>query len=167
MAIMNLRTRLGVLPSLMFGLALFGIGIYTLNYVVNSWWPFDVARLDLVRATALDRVDATSIIEAANIEIILAFLGTIFITITGLSLPLAFVLNKRFSTFANVRLEQSESPRFFVTLRQSMAFGLWITFCVWLQMNRALGIAVALLVLAVLILFEILLQLRSRAVHLE
>ncbi|MCP5101705.1 MAG: hypothetical protein GY943_39690 [Chloroflexi bacterium] len=167
MASMNLRNRLGVLPSLLFGAAIFVVGAYTLNYVVNSWWPFDVTRLDLVRSTALDQVDAASILEAANLEIVLAFLGSIFITITGLSVPLAYVLNQRFSNYANKQLEQAEPPRFLVTLRQSMAFGLWVTFCVWLQMNRALGIAVALLLLGVLILFELLLQLRTRATHLD
>jgi uncharacterized membrane protein (UPF0136 family) len=43
-----------------------------------------------------------------------------------------------------------------------MWVGSWAAFCVWLQMNRTLGLAVAILVAVVLILFEMLLQLRQR-----
>ena len=159
---MNLGERLGVLPSLFLGLGLFGIGIYALDSIVNNWWPFDVARIDLVRATALDNADAAAILDAANMEIVLAFLGVVLVTITGLALPLAYFLNKRFSGYANRQLGQSEAPRFLVTLRQSMWVGLWTAVCVWLQMNRALNAAAALLVAAVLVLFEILLQVRAR-----
>ena len=162
---MNLRERLGILPYLLLGIGLFGIGLYTLNYIVNSWWPLDVARIDLVRATATDQIDAASILEAANWEIILVLLSVIIITITGLTLPLAYLLNKRLNLYANSQLGQFESPSFLVTLRQSMAAGIWVAFCLWLQMNRSFGIAVALLVAVVLILFEFLLQLRSRAVR--
>jgi hypothetical protein len=44
-----------------------------------------------------------------------------------------------------------------------MWVGLWASFCVWLQMNRLLSVAMALLVAVVLIMFEFLLQLRTRA----
>ncbi|KAA3656286.1 MAG: hypothetical protein DWQ04_31535 [Chloroflexi bacterium] len=160
---MNLRARLGILPFLLLGIGLFGIGLYTMTYIVNSWWPLDVTRIDLIRATALDQIDAASILEAANIEIILVLLGSVVLTMTGFSLPLAYLLNKRLNMYANKQLGQSESPRFLVTLRQSMAAGFWVAFCLWLQMNRAFGIAVALLVAGVLILFEFLLQIRTRA----
>lgn len=147
--------KLGVIPSLLLGLGLIFIGLTGMNYVVNSWWPFDVTRLDLVRDVALDRADPTLLVEAANLEIILAFLGTVLITFTGISLPLMYVLNKRFSLTLH--------PRFLVTLRQAMWVGFWVAFCIWLQMNRAFGIAIALLAAAVLILFEVLLQVRTRA----
>lgn len=147
--------KLGVIPSLLLGLGLIFIGLTGMNYVVNSWWPFDVTRLDLVRDVALDRADPTLLVEAANLEIILAFLGTVLITFTGISLPLMYVLNKRFSLTLH--------PRFLVTLRQAMWVGFWAAFCIWLQMNRAFGIAIALLAAAVLILFEVLLQVRTRA----
>lgn len=160
---MNLRERLGILPFLLLGIGLFGIGLFTLDYIVNSWWPLDVTRIDLIRATALDQIDAASILEAANFEIILVLLGVVVVSITGLALPIAYLLNRRLNQYANQHLDQSESPRFLVTLRQSMAVGLWGAFCLWLQMNRAFGIAVALLVAVVLILFEFLLQLRTRA----
>jgi hypothetical protein len=41
--------------------------------------------------------------------------------------------------------------------------GLWVAFCLWLQMNRTLGVAVAALGAAVVILFEVVLQIRARA----
>lgn len=154
--------RLGVIPSLLLGLGLAFIGLTGMNYVVNSWWPFDVTRLDLVRDVALDRADSTLLLEAANLEIILAFLGTVLITFTGLALPLMYVLNKRFR-LQTTALAQPLHPRFLVTLRQAMWVGFWVAFCIWLQMNRAFGMAIALLAAAVLILFEILLQVRTRA----
>ena len=132
---------------------LFFIGAVSLNHIVNSWWPFDVGRLDLVRATALNRADATLILESANPQIILAFLATILLAVTGLVLPLVSFLNKRFVS--------SQPPTYFVVVRQSMWVGLWVAFCVWLQMNRTLGLAVAGLVAAVLVMFEALLQVRT------
>lgn len=160
---MNLNERLGVLPSLLLGVLLTVIGVYTLDYIVNNWWPFDVTRIDLVRATALGRAEATDMMRAANMEIVMAFLAAVLITVTGVMLPLAFVLNKRFSLFVNDQLNQGMTPRFIVTLRQAIAVGLWVAFCIWLQMNRSLGIAVALLAGVVLILFELMLQIRARA----
>ena len=153
--------RLGALPILMLGSGLFLVGLAAMGHIVNNWWPFDVSRLDLVRATAMDRADAASLLEAANNEIIMAFLALVLVTITGLALPLAYILNQR---FLRVKLlpGQPVAPPFLVMLRQAMGAGVWVTFCVWLQMNRALGFAVAGLVAAVLILFEILLQVRTR-----
>lgn len=155
--------RLGVLPSLLLGAALFIIGLLAILHIINNWWPFDVVRLDLVRSTAQGEVEAASILEAANQEIILAFLGAVLITVTGLALPLAYFANQRFSHFLDSRSERSVPPQFHVTLRQAMWVGIWVAFCVWLQMNRALGPAVAFLVAGVLILFEIMLQIRARA----
>ena len=42
-----------------------------------------------------------------------------------------------------------------------------MAFCLWLQMNRTLGVAVAALVAAVLILFEVVLQIRARAASVQ
>jgi hypothetical protein len=155
--------KFGVLPSLVLGIALFLLGLLVINHIVNNWWPFDVIRLDLVRATALGHVEAASILQAANREIILAFLGATLITITGLALPLAYYVNKRFSHYLDQRSGRSRPPEFHVTLRQAVWVGLWVSFCLWLQMNRALSLAVAVLVATVLILFEIMLQIRARA----
>jgi hypothetical protein len=156
--------RLGVMPLLLLGGGLFVIGLLAGQHIINNWWPFDVSRLDLVRATALDRVDSTAILEAANFDIILAFLAVIMVTVTGLTLPLVFILNRRFlrgkSPFGIA------NPSFVITLRQSMWVGLWTTFCIWLQMNRLLSAALAVLVAVVLIMFELLLHIRTRAADL-
>ncbi|MEM7116304.1 MAG: hypothetical protein AAF614_27970 [Chloroflexota bacterium] len=152
--------RLGVIPSLLFGISLLGLGLLSINYIVDNWWPFDVERLDLIRDTAVGTIDAPTLLAAANNEIIFAFLGAVLITITGLVLPLVFFLNRRFGN-------RESTPGFLLTLRQAMFVGIWVAFCIWLQMNRSLGLAVMVLVAVVLILFEFLLQVRTRAAGLS
>jgi ABC-type xylose transport system permease subunit len=147
--------RLGALPFLLLGLALLWLGALATGYIVDNFWPFD-PRLDLVRATALGRIDAVTILQSANGELIVAFLAGVAASITGLVLPLVYYLNRRFG---------SHFPSFWVVLRQSMWVGLWFAFCVWLQMNRTLGLAVALLVAAVFVMVEFLVQVRTRAVQ--
>lgn len=154
--------RLGVLPFFLLGLGLCFIGIMAMNYIVNSWWPFDVARIDLVRDVAQDRADVTTLLEAANLEIIFTFMAAILITVTGIFLPLSYLLNKRFGHLLYPNAAQPISPRFLVVLRQAMWVGFWAVFCIWLQMNRTFGFAVALLVAGVLFVFELLLQIRTR-----
>jgi hypothetical protein len=146
--------KLGIIPYLILGLGLLALGILAMNHAVDNWWPFDVARLDLVRATALDQVDPAALMESANVDIVFAFLCAVIAAATGVALPVIYFLNKRFG---------EESPHFLVVLRQSMWIGFWVSFCLYLQMNRMLGIAVALLVAAVLILFEFIVQVRTRA----
>ena len=152
--------RLGILPSLLIGAALFVLGLLAMSYIVNNFWPFDVNRLDLVRGSVTGQADAPLLLEAADMQILLAFLATVLMAVTGLALPLAWLLNKRLD-------KQAGNPNFWVVFRQAVGAGFWVAFLVWLQMNRALGLAVALLVAGVLILFEIMLQIRSRAASVE
>ena len=147
--------RLGFLPFLIAGLALFVVGILTINHIVNNFWPIDVERLDLIRDTAFGEAEATSLLRAANVEVIMAFLAGVWIAVTGIVLPLA--------SFLNLRFAPESSFHWFVALRQSMWVGIWVAFCAWLQMNRSFGIGVAILVAAVLVMFEVLLHIRSRA----
>jgi hypothetical protein len=154
--------RLGVYPSLFLGIGLLLVGTFTVNHIVDNWWPFEVERLDLVRATALHTIEAAVLLDAANMQIILAFLASALVAATGLALPLAYVLNRRFGNGGG-GAANGATPRFLVLVRQSMWVGLWVAFCLWLQMNRALGFAVAALVAAVLAMFELLLQVRTRA----
>ena len=150
----QLKSRLGILPTLLLGLALLVLGVMAMNQIVDSWWPFNVERLDLVRATAEGRVDASTMMEVANLEVVIAFLAALLVAVTGIALPLADLLNRRFAR---------RPVGFLVILRQSMWVGFWAAFCTWLQMNRTLNLAVAVLVAGVLILFEFLLQLRTRS----
>lgn len=151
--------RLRILPVLLLGAGLVMLGILALNHIANTMWPFDVSRIELVRATAQQRVDASMLLAAANSEIILAFLASVVVAVTGLALPIAYFMNKRFDP----QYQAGEPPSMMTITRQALLAGLWIAFCVWLQMNRTLGVAVAVLVAGVFILFEILLQIRARA----
>lgn len=146
--------KMGALPYILFGLALILIGLVALNHLTNLWL-FDASqRIDLLRALAADQADSTMIIEAALPEMILAFLSLVLVVGTGIALPLAYFLNKRF---------RWGPLHYLIMLRQAMWFGCWLAFSVWLQMNRALGIAALVLVAIVLILVELLLQIRGRA----
>jgi hypothetical protein len=155
--------RFNFISALVLGILLLVIGLLAMEYVVNNWWPIDINRLDLVRAAVQDRADAASLLEAANFEIILVFLATVLTAVTGLVLPISYLLNRRFAAYTDRRFGEIGVSRLLVALRQSMAAGIWVAFCLWLQMNRSFGLAVALLVATVLILFEILLQIRGRA----
>lgn len=150
--------RLGISPYLLLGLGLLILGLMAMNHIVDNWWPFDVERLDLVRATALGQVDPVSLMDAANTEIILAFLSAVLVAAIGVALPIAYFLNWRFGPS-----EEDSNPHFLVVLRQAMWFGFWVSFCLWLQMSRMLGVAAAILVAGVLILLELMLQIRTRA----
>lgn len=151
----KLTARLGIVPFFLLGIGLLVIGLLSMRHVMNNFWPIDVGRLDLIRDAALDRTEATLILQAANPDVIVAFLAGVLVAATGLVLPLAYFLNRRFSP--------DKPIHFLVVMRQAIWVGLWIAFCVWLQMNRTLNLGVALLVAAVLLIVEFLLQLRTRA----
>lgn len=148
--------RLGSLPFFLLGAGLLALGLLAMNYIVNNFWPIDVGRLDLVRSSALGTADAPALLEAREGEILLGFLASLMVAVTGLAMPLVYYLNRRLQPGAS-------PPAYLTVLRQSLWIGLWVAFCAWLQMNRTLGLAVALLVAFVLFLFELLLQVRRRA----
>lgn len=151
--------RLGVIPVLLLAAGLVLLGALAIDRIVNTMWPFDVSRIELVRATAQQRVDAAMLLAAANNDVIFAFLASVIVFFTGLALPLSYYLNRRLSPPAL----RNQPPPFLSVIRQALWVGLWFAFCLWLQMNRTLGVAVAVLVAAVLILFEVVLQIRARA----
>ena len=140
------------------GSALCAVGFLAINQILNSFWPIEVDRLDLVRAVALDQAEPSQLMRSANLEIILSFLAAILISVTGLMLPVAHFLNKRFS--------QTESSSYLVVLRQAMWVAIWAAFCTWLQLNRAFGWGVAILVAAVFLVLEVMLQVRTKAADL-
>lgn len=149
-------TRYGLIFFAVIGGGLFVLGMAAVVYIFNAWWPIDVARLDLVRDTALGQANVTRLLEAINWEIMIAFLSGWMVAATGLALPFSYYLNKRFG-------RPEFSPSFLVVLRQAVWVGLWFTFCLWLQIHRAFGPAIASLVAVVLVLVEILLQVRTKA----
>ena len=151
--------RLGVVPVLLLSAGLFLLGVLAVDRIVNTMWLFDVSQIDLARAVVQQRADAPTLLAAANDEVLVAFLASIIVAVTGLVMVPMYYVNKRF----NPPGFRDEPPVFLSVLRQSMFFGFWAAFCIWLQMNRTLGLAVALLAGAVLILFELVLQIRERA----
>jgi hypothetical protein len=151
--------RLGVVPVLLLAAGLFVLGALAVDRIVNTMWLFDPGRIELARAVAQQRVDAGTLIAAANGEILAAFLASIITAVTGLALIPLYYVNKRL----NQTTLPGRPPVFLVVLRQAMFVGFWVAFCLWLQMNRTFGIAVALLAGAVLVLFELVLQIRERA----
>ncbi len=155
----RLFRRLGVLPVLLLSVGLLALGALAVDRVVNTMWLFDPSRLELVRATAQQRVDAGTLLAAANAEVLIAFLASVVVAVTGLVMFPLYYVNKRF----NPPGFRDQPPVFLAVLRQSLFAGLWIAFCLWLQMNRTFGVAVAVLAAAVLVLFELVLQIRERA----
>ncbi len=155
----RLFRRLGVLPVLLLSVGLFALGALAVDRVVNTMWLFDPSRLELVRATAQQRVDAGTLLAAANTEVLIAFLASVVVAVTGLVMVPFYYVNKRF----NPPGFRDQPPVFLAVLRQSLFAGLWVAFCLWLQMNRTFGVAVAVLAAAVLVLFELVLQIRERA----
>lgn len=151
--------RLGVVPVMMLSAGLFLLGVLAVDRIVNTMWLFDVTRIDLARAVVQQRADAPTLLAAANGEILVAFLASVVVTFTGLGMVPIYYLNKRL----NPPDLRDQPPVFLSVVRQSLFVGLWAAFCVWLQMNRTFGVAVALLAAAVLVLFEMVLQIRNRA----
>ena len=151
--------RLGVVPVLILSIGLFLLGALAIDRVVNTLWLFDVTRIDLARAVVQQRADAPTLLAAANGEILVAFLASVIVAFTGLAMVPMYYVNKRF----NPPGFRDQPPVFLSVLRQSLFVGLWAAFCVWLQMNRTFGLAVAVLAAAVLVLFEMVLQIRNRA----
>ena len=138
---------------------LFLLGALAVDRIINTMWVFDVTRIDLARAVVQQRADAPALLAAANNEVLVAFLASIVVAVTGLVMVPMYYVNKRF----NPPGFRDQPPVFLSVIRQSLFVGLWAAFCVWLQMNRTLGVAVALLAAAVLVLFELVLQIRARA----
>lgn len=154
MSMKSIVSQFGIIQAFLVGLGLVVLGLVSLNHILNSFWPIDVARLDLVRAAARGQAGSTILMEAANPVVILVFLAAVLIIVIGFFLPIAYFFNRRFG--------QGTSSVFVTALRQATWVGCWFAFCTWLQMHRTLGLGVAVLVAVVLVVIELLLQLKSR-----
>ncbi len=87
------------------------------------------------------------------------FFAAIWLTVSGVVLPLVWLLHRRFG-----RPDAGESWRsFFKIVRQASWVGIWVCSCAWLQTNRTLNWAMALLILVVLILVEVMVLTRLEA----
>ena len=154
----KVTSRISFVPYLIIGSALFLVGLLAVNHILNSFWPIEVDRLDLVRAVAMDQAEPSQLMRSANLEIIFSLLAAVLVSVVGLMLPVANFLNKRFS--------QGETSSSLVVLRQAMWVAIWASFCMWLQINRAFGWGVAILVAAVFFVLEVMLQVRTKAADL-
>ena len=65
---MSFFKKLGVLPFLLIGILLFILGLLTLNSIVNSWWPFNVERIDLVRAVTTGQIEAATLLDEGKVK---------------------------------------------------------------------------------------------------
>lgn len=87
------------------------------------------------------------------------FFAGIWLGVSGVSMPLAWLLHRRFDSPD----AGASWPSFGVLARQAVWAGVWVTACAWLQMHRTLNWAMALLLLLVFILLEALLLTRREA----
>ncbi|MBN1316939.1 MAG: hypothetical protein JXA42_15775 [Anaerolineales bacterium] len=86
-----------------------------------------------------------------------SFFVSLWLGICGAVLPLIWFLHRRFAS-----PEAGETWHSFGMLsRQAAWVGSWATLCAWLQMHRTLNWAMALLLLAVFVLLELLMQTRQ------
>jgi hypothetical protein len=56
--------RIGATPFVILGGLGLVIGLLAMNHIMVNFWPIDVSRLDLSRDTALDRAEATLLLQA-------------------------------------------------------------------------------------------------------
>lgn len=161
--------RLGVTPVWLAGWLVLATGLLWLNWLVNNTWPVSVHLSqaefdDLKRAVVTGRLDAAGLLENSNPEAVLAFLGGVLAAMAGLVMPLVYFINRRFRPRSTLPPSQLVIVPFKLVARQSLWFGVWASVCAYLQMQRALGLAVALLIAAILGLIEGMLLVRARAV---
>jgi len=86
------------------------------------------------------------------------FFVLLYMAVAGTSIPLAKLLNNRF------RGSYPEPPDW-ISVRQSLWIGLFVTTCVWLQIPRVLNGAIAFFLALSLAVIEIFLRLRERSQH--
>ncbi len=84
-----------------------------------------------------------------------AFFFFAVLGLTGLALPAAAFLNKRFPS--------NPPPNHVVILRQAIWAGIYLPTLAWLRIGRVLNISIAILLIAGLVLIEMLLRLRERS----
>ena len=82
------------------------------------------------------------------------FFFLLILAATGTALPFVWLLHRRFAS------DRAPAP---VLLRQGLWVGLYTSLCTWLQINRSLGLSLALLIAAGLAAFEWFLRLRERS----
>jgi len=88
-----------------------------------------------------------------------AFFVLLYMAIAGSSIPFLKLLNRRFSG------RRFAPPPDWVSLRQSLWLGLYVCICAWLQIPRVLNGTLAFFLALSVIVIEIFLRLRERALY--
>ena len=157
--------RFGLWITLVLAFALASIGGSILMQLVNNVWlvPENSPDHELVRRTVMNgTADATIIMQAADRGMLAIFLLCTLAIGMGVAMPIVYFVNKRMEL-----TRRAVPPTFFAVLRQGLWVGLWLSFCVWLQMSRTFGLPVALLIAVVFVLFEVLFHVRQQNVSLS
>ena len=157
--------RFGIWLILLVSLLLAGVGVWFINELINNVWivPIDSPDFNAVRRSVMiGTADASVIMNAADRSMLAVFIGCMIVIGTGLALPVVYLVNRRMELTRRAPL-----PSFGVLMRQAFWFGVWLGFCVWLQMGRTFGLPVALLLAVVFVLFEVLFHVRRTSATLS
>ncbi|MEM9776720.1 MAG: hypothetical protein AAF902_19225 [Chloroflexota bacterium] len=150
----DLRRRLGVVPWLIIGPLLAAIAVGSIIRITNTW-PFEPnLNRDLVRAISTETASAIDIMEVVIPESLIAFLFSVALAILGIAMPFVYLLNQRIFR---------RKPTAFDVSRQSLELGGWVALGLMFHMNRALSVALFLLIGFVILLFEFVILVRLHA----
>lgn len=146
--------KLGIVPWLIIGPLLAALAIGSLVRITNTW-PFEPnLNRDLVRAIETESATAVDIMEVVIPESLVAFLFSVTLAVLGLAMPLVYLLNRRIFR---------RPPTAFDVARQSLELGGWAGLSLMFHMNRALSVALVLLIGFVIFLFEFVILVRLHA----
>ena len=150
----DLRKRLGIVPWLVIGPLLAAIAVGSMIRITNTW-PFEPnLNRDLVRAISTETAAAVDIMEVVIPESLIAFLFSVALAVLGISMPFVYLLNQRIFR---------RRPTTFDVSRQSLELGGWVALGLMFHMNRALSVALFLLIGFVIFLFEFVILVRLHA----
>ena len=146
--------KLGIVPWLIIGPLLAALAVGSLVRITNTW-PFEPnLNRDLVRAIETESATAVDIMEVVIPESLVAFLFSVTLAVLGLAMPLVYLLNRRIFR---------RPPTAFDVSRQSLELGSWVALSLMFHMNRALSVALVLLIGFVIFLFEFVILVRLHA----
>ena len=146
--------KLGILPWLLLGPLLASLAVGSMIRITNTW-PFEPnLNRDLVRAIETETATAVDIMDVVIPESLIAFLLSVALLVLGLAMPFVYLLNQRIFR---------RPPTPFDVSRQSLEIGGWAALSVMFHMNRALSLALVLLVGFIIFLFEFVILVRLHA----
>jgi len=138
------------------GVGLLGVvcvvaGIGGLWYVLSTLYPNGMSAAD---RPLPQPAGAWAYLAELDSGVMLMFCGLVALTVTGISLPFTWFLNRRFT--------RDSAPRPLVIVRQAVWVGVWIAALLWLRANQTFNVPLMLITAGALALVELLLLLRQR-----